>query len=214
MIELWAPDKKLHLPSMPAKAQREEGGILVACTIELGAWDRHHRIIQQFREPLRSPVQQFLEILLRHMNADVGQTVTDTGGTARAIAPGSVVFDADALINDDTHGIVVGTGSTAVDIANSKLVTKIAAGIGAGQMIQAAMLFDATVTVTATQATFNMWRNFTNNSGGSITVAETGIYVQASQSNWYFCIFRDVPSSIAVPDGGGCYVKYTLEISE
>lgn len=212
MNNLWVPNRSLHLPPVKSGKRTLGGEITIASYVELCAWDKNHRIIQQFREPMRSPVKQFLTILLSSMAELNLGSVIDTGGTSRSIAFGTARFYAKGAVNDDTKGIVIGTGSTAVDITDSKLVTKIADGVAATQMIYQVMQFDGSVTTTATDATFATWRNFNNNSGGSITVAETAIYVSAT--GFLFCAFRDVPTSLAVPDGGGCYVKYTLKITE
>ena len=193
MIDLWVPDKKLHLPTPHAEEFGKTG--LLCGTIELGAWDRRHRIVQQFREPSRSPVRAFLDILLAQFLQNAISS-TDTGGTVRSYSTYASAYATNAG-SVGTWGVVVGTGTTAVDITDTKLATKILVTIA---------------TVDATSSLFVIYRNFSNNSGGSITVGETAIY--CTTNAWIFCLFRDVPTSLAVPDGGGCYVKYTLKITE
>ena len=182
--------------------------------MELGAWDRNGRILEQYREQSRSPVRALLAILHVQMRRSP-ESITDTGSTSRYITANSAGFDITAARNDGTHGIVIGTGSTAVDVGDTALVTAIAAGSGAGQIIHQTSAFsESSINVGSSTADFSAYRNFNNNSGGSITVQETGIVSKAIGASWYFLLVRDVPASLAVPDGGGCYVKYTLQISE
>lgn len=206
MIDLWVPERKLHLP--PPRAEEFGRTGLIRGTVELGTWDRRKRMLQQFREPCRSPLKQFLQMLLAQ--GPGAANVMDTGGTLRSWGAG-LGYDCLGVIDNSLYGIVIGTGSTVVDITDYKLVAQIAAGSGAGQMLHQAAVSDSVVTVADPDCTFVLYRNFNNNSGGSITVAETGIYAVRT---YYFCFFRDVPTALAVPDGGGCYVKYTLQISE
>ncbi len=119
---------------------------------------------------------------------------------------------AEAYLGSDLYGIVVGSDNTPVDILDYKLGVKIVGGTESGQLIYQEPLFDSDVTVSDPDCTFDMWRNWNNNSGGSVTVRETGIYTWTNSD--FFCIVRDVPTEITVPDGGGCYVKYTPKITE
>lgn len=210
MGELWVPSKDLHLPPPSAEEFGKTG--LLSGALELGAWDKDHKIIQQFREPSRSPVRAMLDIFICQMG-NQAVLVTDTGGTSRSITPNAAAYRINAALADDTHGVVIGTGTTVVDMTDTKLVTQILHGSTSGKMVHNAVVVDATITILDPNATFIAYRNFNNNSGGSITVGETALYSN-EVSAWKFCIFRDVPTALAVPDGGGCYVKYSLKISE
>lgn len=215
MTKLWMPSATLHLP--PPRPFEFGNTGLIGGTIELGAWDRRHRLIQQFREPCRSPIKQFLQILLTQMGAKT-ITITTVANVGKSVAgqtSNAAVFDSTSTVFVDTHGVVVGTGTTAVDITDIKLVTQIADGNLAGELLYNADVYDNDVTVADPNCTFVAYRNFNNNSGGSITVGETGIYGQAGTATaGIFLLFRDVPTALVVPDGGGCYVKYTFKISE
>lgn len=194
--------------------------------VSVQVWDRDGNVVQSLREPSRSLVKPFLAILLAQMIATAGSnpnlsgTHNDTGGTARtlhgAIGTNQLAYGAVGAVNDDTLGIVIGTGTTAVDITDTALATKIAEGTGSGQMTHQAQTYDGDITISDPDATFETNRDFNNNSGAQITVAETGVYclAQAAGSARKFCMVRDVPTSVDVPDGGGCNVKYTFKISE
>lgn len=198
--KLWTPDKRLHLP-IPA---------LVGFWLEVGVWDAKGRLIHQQRQLSRSPVKQFLQALLSQFNISIGAVVKDTSGTLRSLMTAYIQVMATA--GEDLWGLVLGTDNTPVDILDYKLVAQILEGAGAGQLLHQACNFDADVTVADPDCTFDSWRNFNNNSGASITVKETAIY--AKITTYYFCIVRDVPAQIVVPNGGGCYIKYTAKITE
>lgn len=210
MTQLWVPSKDLHLPPV-----RLSGFLL-----EVGAWDCNHYLFRQERLLCRSPVKQFLQTILGCFRWVDQAGVVDTGGTTRTLDVsdfGNGILRLDAAANTSLYGIVIGTDNTPVDITNSALVAQITHGTGAGQMVHQIMQFDTQVTVVDPNCTFATWRNFNNNSGGSIVVRETGIYVitrYVLTSQGVFLIARDIPTSVTVPDGGGCYVKYTLQITE
>lgn len=217
MSKLWVPSRRLHLLP-PTKAELDAVPPFGAL-LEIGAWGPDHCIFHQERVPSRSPVKQLLQVLLSLFSYTGIAGVVDTGGISRTTG-GSVFagFKWQGLVNIAVEGIVVGTGSTIVDILDTKLVTQILHGTGAGQMVHQAQTWPTVVTVVDPNATFETTRNFNNNSGAAITVAETGVYAYYAYTGlgtqYYFCIFRDVPTSVLVPNGGGCYVTYTLKITE
>lgn len=215
MKELWLPDKSIHLPS-PTKLELGKVPLLGAL-VEIGAWDRQGKLYHQVREPSRSPVLAFIELLLVQMQPSVSQTIKDPLDADHTIAERAQNFNIEAAINVDTRGIIIGTDATAVDILNNKLIALIEDGTASGEMIYQVQQFDATVTIADPDATFDVWRNYNNNSGGTITVRETGIasdMVDSVGAIKKALLIRDTPSSVAVSDGGGCYVKYTLKITE
>jgi len=122
--------------------------------------------------------------------------------------------------NIDNYGIVIGTDGTAVTISDYAMGSQIHQGTGPGQMDHLATLIAASV-VSDPDCDFLLSRSFANNSGGSITVRESGIYVWlercVSPFTWYDygCVVRDVFASPQdVPDGGGITINYTLRVTE
>lgn len=201
MKELWTPPKELHLPPPT----------MIGFLLEVGAWDAKGRLIYQERCPSRSPVKQLLQFILANFCA-TDLTIKDQGGTNRS--SGNLMMSIVATAGADYMGTLIGTDNTPVDITDYALVAQIAGGSGAGQMVHQVQEFDATVTVADPDCTFDFWRNFNNNSGASITVKETAVYTRDGSGPWFFCLVRDVPAEIVVPNGGGCYVKYTAKITE
>lgn len=200
MKDLWTPSKELHLPPP----------ILIGLNLEIGAWDAKGKLFHQERVLSRSPVKQLLQTLLAQFKISIGAYVKDTSGTLRSLTTSPIQVVSNA--GETLWGLVLGTNNTPVDMLDYKLVAQILEGSGAGQLLHQACQFDDDVTVADPDCTFDMWRNFNNNSGASITVKETAVY--AKVSTYYFCIVRDVPTEIVVPDGGGCYIRYTPKITE
>lgn len=208
-MKLWTPSRELHLPTPD----------MIGFFLEVGAWDKAGKLYHQERLRSRSPVRQLLSIILAGIGEANVASVTDTAGASKTIDyDGTAHLNALGPINTSARGIVIGTDATAVDMTDTKLVAQIAHGTGSGQMIHNLQVCASAITVADPDATFETYRNFNNNSGATITVRETGIYVNNSvtgtPATGYFCIVRDVPTAVAVPDGGGCYVLYTLKITE
>jgi len=178
--------------------------------LETKSWDKAGVILHHKRQKSESVVLQFLEILNGLMRGG-SISIKATDGNHDTVAIQNYNF---AMTHVSLSGIMVGTGDTAVDIEDYALEAVIAHGTGAGELIYNVIVIPTTVTISDPDAYFEPYRNFSNNSGGSITVKETGMYVKAGAPDDYYMIVRDVPTEVVVPDGGGCYVKYTLKVSE
>ena len=120
------------------------------------------------------------------------------------------------IVGEYRKGIVIGTGTNVEDFEDYILQTQIANGTGAGQMsynqsVAHSVAYDAgTKTLTDT-----LERHFDNNSGGSITVNEVGIYCgwQVSTTLFQAMTVRDkLASGIAVPDAGILKVIYEISL--
>lgn len=153
-------------------------------------------------------IQYFTAFWAYTMNGNTyvtGQTTKDTGGTTRtANMTVSIIFN--ALAGNADGGIMVGTGNTAVALADYALATKIAHGTSANQL-----QYGTHSTNTITGTTTLSWivtRAFTNSSGGNITIAETGI---GHDTSYNFLIERSVlASTYTVNNGAACVCTYTF----
>ena len=145
-----------------------------------------------------------------HPGLSSQQTTNAIGGTSGPVFP---------LFADDI-GIQVGTGNTAVAVADDNLATPIANGSSAGQFVYYGS-WALNYTTGASSASFDLERIFRNSSGGSIVVAEIGVYCMGSTSSspttaqvFGFCILRDVISpTVTVNNGEYLKVKYTITVS-
>ena len=113
-----------------------------------------------------------------------------------------------APAGDDTFGIIVGTATDPVTMADFNLYGKISHGTGSGQL-------NYGETSEYNDALDMQWdrglqRSFDNNSGGDITINEIGLVMMISDGsvNYFVMIARDVISATTVPNGGRVTVKY------
>lgn len=173
--------------------------------------DREGRLLKRIRRRSRSYVIGFLDFLAADWRNASG-SITDTGGTSRTVTP-AMDYACNGAYQDDTYGPVVGTGTTAVAVTDTKLVTQIAQGSGAGQLDHLATTTTAPATSGSTRS-FTVQRVFVNNSGGTITIQECGVYGLESANSWKFCLVRDLVSGgQAVANGGSATLTYTIGVT-
>ena len=147
--------------------------------------------------------------------------VTDINGNgwALGVGTGGNNFRMNGGAENPNMGIVIGTSDTPVNVSDYRLSGLITQGFGAGQMDYMAMVINPSV-VADPNCDFFMSRQMANNSGGLITVRESGIYVMMERSlspftTAYGCGVRDVFTTPQdVPDGGGITMEYTLRVTE
>lgn len=125
-------------------------------------------------------------------------------------------FDADGGVGEEDRGVAVGTGNTAPNISDYDLETIIDHGTGSGELQYGAMTYGLPAT-DATLSHFTLTRDFANDSGGSITVNEAGVYYrviayQYGTDHVHVLGIRDIISGgISVPDGQTLTVNYRLQ---
>lgn len=172
--------------------------------------------------PCYSFVLQFLECLYVLVNQGIThpwEYVTDTSGSKRVFPQGSGlteglvnIFSLMAASENDSYGIVVGTGTTSPATDDYSLETQIAHGTGAGELVHGAV--NAIIPVASgVNIDQKFYRTFTNNSGGSITVKEIGMITRTMGSNtYYFLIARDSVDH-TVLDGQTLTVEYLIRVT-
>jgi len=185
----------------------------VGAVLELTVKDKNGKITEHRVMPSKSFVRQFLELLwiqAYQVSELVCEDIRTTGNIVEGIPESGILFNSNALVNDDVYGIIVGSGTTAPTISDYALETAIAHGAGAGQLQYSAVTFGAPAS-DATTSQFTITRDFANASGGAITVNEIGLYVKAYRYNidYYFLTIRDViGGGISVPNGQTLTVNY------
>ena len=143
--------------------------------------------------------------------------VLDTGGSGRTVetaAPGNASEGprANSAAADETFGIQLGTGSTAVDRDDNALVTLIADGSASGQLDYLATTFSARVAISGGYR-FTISRQVGNNSGGTITVQEIGLALLhriSGPGTALFLCLRDLVTE-AIPNGESRIFRYHLD---
>jgi hypothetical protein len=170
-----------------------------------------------------SYVRQFVDLLMVQMMAVsemLPSFIRDVNNALREVAVSSLNFQATAAANDDSYGIVVGSGNTPPTINDFALQTKVANGVGAGQLQYGGVTFGLP-TSNLTTSHFTVTRNFANASGNPIAIYEIGLYVKgnaplpwlnnrgSSSSRYNFCTIRDViVAGISILNGETLTVNY------
>ena len=186
----------------------EMGAVLEVTVKDKNGKVTDHRVMRS-----KSFVRQFLELLwvqAFQIPEIAPYSVRDTGNIFQDICESSWTFDASAPSGNVTHGIIVGTGTTAPTIDDYAVETLIDHGTDPGELQYSAVTFGAPAS-DATTSQFTITRDFANGSGGAITVNEIALYVKAFKYNntYYFMTIRDViGGGIAVPDGQTLTVNY------
>lgn len=215
-VEKLEPD---HIVFEPG----EIGAVLELTVKKKDGTIREHRVMKS-----KSFVRQFLDLLMMQAamaNEMSYHQIRDTSNTLRAIAFSGLTFATNAAANDDGFGIMVGTGTTAPTINDYALETLINDGVGAGELQYGGVTYGLP-TSSATESHFTITRDFSNASGGDITVQEIGLYVQAQYAwicdyndrvtgatNPVFITIRDVVggAGITIPNGETLTVNYRLQ---
>jgi len=119
-------------------------------------------------------------------------------------------LSSNALITDDTLGIVVGASDTAFTSTDTALATKIEHGTGATQL-EYGVFPDTSVTaepaISGSKTTMKLARRFENNSGASITIKEVGIMSE----NGLLCRVLIPSPFIVVANGASEVISFVFE---
>jgi hypothetical protein len=199
---------------------------LPKAVIEFEVRDGDGKLIQKGKFPAKSWVGNLIRLL--NMLWDVWSTISqttsiylytlktlllDTTNTARSFginagAAGS--YGGRAPAGDTSAGILVGTSDTPVSLGQYNLLGLIPNGTGAGQLSYGATVVEDLTTDTTYY--FRIIRTFTNNSGGTITIREIGLFLKLTTQSFMFA--RDVPPSpITVPNGSTLTLRYIISHS-
>jgi hypothetical protein len=203
---------------------------LIRGFIEIEVRDSEGRVVQRGRHEMRSFLNNLLKFLEAFFRGDgaAGVSATDTGGSTRTIegthAYGAYgAYEASwmggaAPAGDDSYGVLVGSGSSPVDLNQYALASKIPHGTGAGQLSYGPTSLDdfgVDYTVSPPVYRFRLVRSFANASSSSVAINEVGFAVRyrLAASEFRFLIARDVlPTSYTVPVGGSAAVAITVEV--
>jgi hypothetical protein len=218
--------------------------------IEIEVRDREGRIVGRGRHEMRSFLNNYLKILEGEMKAIGGAaltvynttvasaTVINTAGSSVAAWTeryafydtsyggaygGGVPFAVEAPDNDDSYGIVVGTGTLGLSLDQYAPASKIAHGTGSGQLDYGVSTYEdlgLDTGVSPPVYRFRVMRTFSNLSGAAININEVCIVARnywktlgSVVNDVKFLIARDVlPSTYTVPNGGSATVTVIFEV--
>lgn len=148
-----------------------------------------------------------------------GGTVNSNGVYNVGVITGNTTTNGGIIMTSlgSDGGIIVGTGTTAFNIDNYKLESKVDHGNGSGQLAYQPMVKTGNVpTYNSGTKTWSVdiTRVFNNNSGATIVIGETGLICYISGfyvNNSRYLIERSVLSpTVSVLDGAQLTVTYTF----
>jgi hypothetical protein len=180
--------------------------------LELIVKDRDGKVTERRIQKSRSFVRQFLELLWTQafpMPEKLAYLAKDWGGNYHWICQSGRTFRCNAEIGETYYGIVIGSDSTSPDVDDHY----VKAVIPHATMNYGAVTFGLP-TNDETTSHFTVTRDFSNVSGGTVTVNELALVNEAYRYDyrWHFCTIRDVISGgINVPNGQTLTVNYRLQ---
>lgn len=213
---------------------------------QLQTWsaDRRRKGRTYAPEPCRSFLKQYLQLFYVDM-ADLSLSVLDITGVGRTISIDATVGNTLSLahcglaaVDDcsrtidtvnspgsgaspqntiDSHqkGIIVGTSASAVVVTQTALQAPVVHGTGAGQLTHYGT-WGKSLSYGSSPGSFIIERIWRNDSGGTITVAEMGLYVAVGTGSGMhsFCIVRDVlGASVGVLANEYLKSEYTFQMT-
>lgn len=187
-------------------------GMQQGLLLRAGVYTPAGMLVEEVIQPGHSYVIGWATIMnYKFSDGSQSTTATDVTGSSRTLSINTRFIKCDGGAGIDTKGIVVGTGSTAVAMTDTKLVTQTAHGTSADQLSHGLTTFYPVDTVGANPRYTNIARGFQNNSGAAITINEAGLYGNHTHSGGdaNFCLCRDL-ITFTVPIGYLAIVQYQM----
>jgi hypothetical protein len=144
-------------------------------------------VVQQERIPFRSFTKNFIAITDNLLHPDISVAVTESNGTKRTLSTSNTGYNSNC--GNANWGILVGTGSVAMDATDIKL-SYCLNGTGINQLIYDTPLTSSIISSGSLRG-FTFSRSATNLSTASINVTEAGILIQHGYGPYYYLIARD-----------------------
>ena len=196
--------------------EKTEFPALLEPILEVTVRDKDGTVVERWERKSESLVRQWLELMYVQASGMQwpGYPVRDTVNSVRQVIANENSFRSDAGAGNSAYSIQIGTGTTSPTIDDYKLETQIAHGLAAGQLqySNTAIAYPA-VSLTVSQVTVT--RDFSNGSGGTVTVYEIGLVLYALDSGHagrYFLVIRDVIlAGISVANGQTLTVNYRMQ---
>ena len=175
---------------------------------EVYVTDKNGKVIDRREGESRSWLIAWLQLIYGSMRG-AAVTIKCADGVNRNSARQYSCLDANGIAGDTTRGPVVGTGTTAVTLADFAMETQIAHGVGGGQLQYGARVHVYPPVLRGKELYFKIRRTFTNGSGAPINVNEFGVYAEIGDLSNEACICRDVMTiPLVVPDAGALILTY------
>ena len=168
--------------------------------------DGQGRLIRKLRpKRARSYVLQFLD-LLGILVGYATLSIIDTGGVSRSQAPYAALMRADAGAGITTYGIMIGTGTNAVALADYALQTQVITNITHSSVTI------STPSTSGTTRLFEIVRTFTNDTGATLNITEVGLAGMGGSSNYKYLLDRSL-YSVSVNNGASVSLRYRIKVT-
>jgi len=174
--------------------------------------DASGKVIHRHRQPGRSFLYNFMFILYTAFLGQSGVGPECPGSSCPTCSPFDITganLSVSAPQGNDTYGILIGSGNT----PNNALTCQLANKIPNSQVTygSTSVQFPQGVGPGTNPITITITRQFTNNSGNSVTVAEVGLAIYGAGQGPL--IARDVLTSpVTVPNNGILQVTYEIQL--
>jgi len=141
------------------------------------------------------------------------RTITDTDGDVTTVTFASSQMKVSAIADEDSYGILIGSGATAVTLQDYFLGSQLTDAAGWRHYVVTRM--DDNTENTGTGVVMDsFYRQFKNNTGGAVDVKEAALVVAGDSASERVCIARWLTGTINVTDGESiviyCYPKTTM----
>jgi len=121
-------------------------------------------------------------------------------------------FHAWAIKEDDSHGILIGSGTGTVTPDDYQMSNQIPNGLESGKMLYLESSVGDLVVV-GNSAHIELKRSFLNYSGSTITLTEIGLAVRQFSPETNILVIRDQIEPTDVPNNYGVDVSYVIEVT-
>jgi len=186
----------------------------VGAVLEWVVKEKDGNITRQGQKKSESFIRQFIEALFIYFSGQsdlLSIPVKCTDNLTRYFYPTYPGLNVSAGVGADTWGIRIGTGSTAPTINDYN----VEAGIAHATMNHGAVTFGLPASDASTSQ-FTVTRDFSNVSGGVVTVNEIALIalLYKAQTSYTVMIIRDVISGgISVPNGQTLTINYRIQVT-
>ena len=196
----------------------------ISLEYEIIVKNKDNEIIKEIRKPAKSFVKNFM-LSLRACFLRQNLMATTVAGTSAPIVRSQARVPDSAFLtkafnilaslsHDDSHGVVIGSGNAPVQINDTKLFNQIKNGVLINEILY---ISNTTITNTfsSTSSKTYIHRAFLNQSGGTITINEIGVYGLGGSTQGFhnlnsFLIIRDVITPITLHHHDQMEIKYII----
>lgn len=174
-------------------------------SISARLFDHHGKLIRKYRpRPAHSFLAQFIEYLHAQM-AQAATSITKIDGTEGSASGNQYNFRINTPASDITWGMLIGSGTTPVDIDDYKLETPITTNLTAS--LHTFVLSYPT----PSSRTLAISRTFTNALASPMAIEEVAIYSKDG-ATYTMCLDRTL-YSVAIPASSSLELTYRITVS-